>query len=229
MKIKFNIQHELDHLEKVIEYLDKPNIKLPGDSATSRSVFKKLISKIGVRLSRLRNFLFGDHHWYSNARARKLVKYYIQNVDASKKNDKQISQIICIYDRLIRLKRGKGSWGDQIKRDGIVVQQQKLNTSNSQKSNIQNSDEHWEDDPIIQADLHIPELDELLENPFLDASPEDSFEEWVPPESHPCPNHPHRFQYLNGLSNPSMKLLFHNLADAFGNNSAWEGWGIQKL
>lgn len=113
------LEKDLANLEKIISYLDKPDI-IENKEGTSRvfTQMNQIQSKVSVRLHRLFNFLFGDHEWYNESRVRKIVKGY-SNLPASSKVSEHSKKVLDAYAQLGRIKNGTGTYADGIDRNKL--------------------------------------------------------------------------------------------------------------
>jgi hypothetical protein len=109
-------ESDLKNLDKIFQHLNQPNL---NQEKTITGSFKQKCHQLAVRLGRLKNYLFGNGHWYNEECARKIVKYYAKNLSASDQNDAQRDKILKIYDRLATIKKGEKSYVNGIERSLI--------------------------------------------------------------------------------------------------------------
>lgn len=112
---------DLKNIDKILMFLDDPDVKTV-DSYLLR--ITSLQNKFGKRLSRLWNFLFGDHHWYNESCARKLIKHFANDFDEKNKTEDLRGSILKVHDRLADIRRGNGTWAKGI--DRSLLEQQSL-------------------------------------------------------------------------------------------------------
>lgn len=114
-------ERDLKNIKTIIQYLDKPEIH-DGSEVQDESfvgAVTQFKSKTMVRLARLWNFMFGDHHWYNEACARKLVKFYAKEAGGTR-NEELTEKVVELYDRLAKIKRGEGTYADGIERGSLI-------------------------------------------------------------------------------------------------------------
>ena len=104
---------DLRNLDKILMFLDDPDVK-SMESYVLR--FTSLQCKVVKRLARLWNFLFGDHRWYNESCARKLIKHFAKDANEINKTDNLRAGILKIHDRLADIRHGKGTWAQGIDR-----------------------------------------------------------------------------------------------------------------
>ncbi|MBS0634605.1 MAG: DUF3638 domain-containing protein [Verrucomicrobia bacterium] len=109
-------------MERLLSQLDKA-IALTHDN---KSVVTP-IQEITLFFKKAINFLFGDHVWYSEAKARKIVKYYIWHAQADQVNQARTEKVCQLFDKLsLRFTRGLDrSWIEDAGKEGPAFIRQK--------------------------------------------------------------------------------------------------------
>jgi hypothetical protein len=121
--------HYLKNLNKFELYLDNPNIPDSGSTSCCSSLAHKIsvfVSQLFKRIARLWNYCFGDHHWYSESKARDVIQLYILPEKIAIRNPEDSKKILHIYDRLNQLKNGNGKQSDGIVQEHIAIVQNEL-------------------------------------------------------------------------------------------------------
>lgn len=210
---KLNVDYHYKNLDKILKHLDKPDIITPAERKKHNRValaVRQLVAKLFKRLARLWNLLFGDHYWYNEALAKRVIVQYVRDPNATDKVGKQINKIVEIYDRLALLRNGKGTWADGVDRELLFPDE--------------------EEDAISDEDLKLfKELDEMILKNVVTPPEKDDLdelqEEEVPVKYVEDPKGKnYAFERLPGLKNATTaKMLFHIQADEFGSSSQLEG------
>lgn len=116
---KKEMDYCLNNLDRVLRYLDKPDLirdkigKIQPSSCVQRIC--SIASKIFMRLSRIWNYVCGDHVYYNELKARQIIVYYLNKVPVTERTAKKSESILQIYNQLCLISEGKGSYGDSIK------------------------------------------------------------------------------------------------------------------
>jgi hypothetical protein len=122
--------HYYNNLNKFNDYLDKPNIIDPPATCCCSTLAHKIsvwASQLFKRIARLLNYCFGDHHWYSESKAREVIQLYIIPEKITVRNPEYSQKILDIYDRLHNLKMGNGRQSDGINFANITALQEEIN------------------------------------------------------------------------------------------------------
>lgn len=122
MAINKSLDRSLTNLDRVLKLIDPPDILTPDEQCKHWRVTHaiiRLISKIYVRLARVANLIGGDHQWYNEAKARKIVKHYIWNAQTADRNDARTQKVELIYDKLVRIRKGHVTYADRIEKGWI--------------------------------------------------------------------------------------------------------------
>lgn len=116
---KINYKYYINHLDRVHRYLDKPNVRKKGCCTSIVHRISDFVSQLFMRIARLWNFCFGDHHWYHEQKARKIVQLYLLPENICERTDQRSEKILQIYQRLNRLKKGQGTYADDFNKVDI--------------------------------------------------------------------------------------------------------------
>ena len=112
--------HYLKNLDKLESYLDKPDIpSIKNKKIKPLNCFSRFFDHIWNRIRRLANYIFGDHHWYSEDRAQKVVNFYITKIPPHQQTPNQKIKIIQIFNHLAHLKKGKGTYADGLDQEAL--------------------------------------------------------------------------------------------------------------
>lgn len=106
-------KHYSKNLNKVLYYLDKPNLDPKGKPKYFNLIqrISQCVAKIFNRIARLWNYLCGDGYAYNELKACKIVCLYLDRKQFSEPNNKTIIEI---YDRLKQLQLGSKSYADTL-------------------------------------------------------------------------------------------------------------------
>ena len=142
---EFEFNYCLNRTNKILYLLDRPCDKISGICSRISTV----ASKIFVRFARLLNYIFGDHRWYDEAKARSIVQYYLQTFPEVKKTTTISIKIGDIINRLKTIPSGKNAtYGDGLsltKPKNSKVSTKKVETSKK-----------TEEDPKKTAEANTP-------------------------------------------------------------------------
>ena len=207
----------LSHLDKFNRILDKPDIPEPNKKAVKG--LNKIISKLVTRIKRFFALII-DRHWYNETRARKVVEYFIKEVEAP--TEAQTNKILAIFDHLAHISWGKNrNYAEQINREDIL---KKLKRYTSMEGVDEDEDEleELDDDFDVEALADEDGVSDEIEEEDLDESPDPDVE---------LDNILNSFVKIEdptkAEASTRIRTLFHIHANQFGADSPQEGG--QKL
>lgn len=101
-----NYKRSLKHLTVISHCLGPEDIFNGKKPNAFVRVIKRIASYCFTCLARLFNLVFGDHHWYNEAKARKVLKFYLWEAKPSERVGKNhCAKALRIFDRLSHIKR----------------------------------------------------------------------------------------------------------------------------
>lgn len=101
------------NIDCIIKSLDIPD-------SESKGKLHKLFLNFNLFIFKLKNFIFGDHVWHTNKKARKFIKYFLLNAESSPDLKKDAEKVLEIYDKLQKTSRTKNkSYSEGIRRNLI--------------------------------------------------------------------------------------------------------------
>lgn len=150
--------------------------------------------------------------------ARQLLIDFINDPNCKKKLQPYQSKIVEIYERLVLLPRGDGTWADEIKKDLLFNNQTaETGSTDSEDLDFQELDEMILEKVFISEDKEEKILDDLekAQNEEKNNRPEEYAIDSV--------GLAHTFKRVEKLPSPTNQQLFHIHADEFGSGSKLEG------
>lgn len=246
--------YNLKNLDRVEGLLQPADIK--GSKHRTITGPLRIFSQLGTQLKRLMNLCFGDHHWYNEAKARKIVRFFIEKIDNP--TPEQTEKVLSIFERLAHIHKGKVTYAHLLDEAAL---RKKLKQNPTVKSQVFFSPQETtpqetipEPDEGIEEDEQLPHhLDESLPNTQDSPSQDSTIPETIPEpdreiiepdegileldeeieEEEELPeNFDESLPELvdsDGLPGVSKKLLFHIHANQFGANSSLKGMRFEPL
>jgi hypothetical protein len=86
----------INRTNRILYFLEKKS----AQKSNICNRISQVVSKFFLNVLRLFNYLFGDHRWYDEAKARAIVRYYTTQFPAEKKNEKLSAKVSKIQNFL---------------------------------------------------------------------------------------------------------------------------------
>lgn len=227
--------HYLNHLDRVLYYLDEPDLQLEKGKIKYPSTVQRIrlfISKIFNRIARIWNYFCGDGYGYNELKARKIVCYYL---DHNKFSEKQSKSIVAIYDRLKLIQNGNKTYADGIDAqqiDALRPGSKKIDPSSKPvQTVIETSPKKLNNTiptisptkPVLKTKsprreifFHKTKTDNFLSSTH---KPKEFDQKKLEEDSLS-----HKFNYYSDLATPSLRMMMNLHGNRFGKNSNLEGF-----